>query len=567
MQRDDLIIRIAGEGGQGVVTVGQILQKVIAQSGLHILTESTFGFEIKGSETVFQLRVSPWRILSQGDRIDILVVLNRESYRSHRANLFAGCVMIYDNEEIEPQELEGTIFYSIPMSRVCRSLGNPLSKNMVALGALAQLLLIPADLLRQQIQERFSDEGSTVTRINLEAFEAGLSYMKQQRKRDSYLLKSQPKEGVFLLMNGNEAIGLGALIAGCRFYPFYPITPATTIADWLSKHLPGMGGGVIQGEDPIESLAMAVGASYGGVKAMTATSGPGLDLMQELVGFSSMAEVPIVIVDVQRGGPSNGLPTQQEQGDLFAACFGGHGDVPRIVLAPSDVRDCLYLTIEAFNLAEHYQVPVILLSDASLSRRSETVPRPELTKIRVTQRARYDQSQPHYLRYSNTEDGISPMAIPGQTSGQNIATGLEHTEAGSPCYSPEGHTMMTDKRFKKLEALEDDSLPIEREGPARAEVGIISWGSTQGAVREAMQRFQQMGLDVAALYPKLLWPLPVRSLRSFAKSVKKVVVVEANKQGQFAYMIRSCLQIRLDQIKRYAGIPISPWDIFSKEDL
>ena len=568
LEKKNLIIRVAGEGGQGVVTVGEALDRAVAQIGLHVLTESTFTPEIKGGDVMFQLTISSSTIPSQGDRLDILVALSTRGFRANQGVLAPGSVLVYDPEDIEPLELDGVIPYPVPMTDISRSLGSSLLKNMVALGTVAQLFSIPMNVLQDQIRKQFSNKNPSMLRMNLGAFEAGFTYAGEQiRKQDPYLITSGEKRNDLLLLNGNEAIGLGALIAGCRFYSFYPITPATTIGDWLSKHLPGLGGSVIQAEDPIESAALTIGASYAGAKAMTCTSGPGLDLMQECIGFSGLAEIPVVIVDVQRVGPGNGIATQHEQSDLFAAAFGSHGDLPKIILAAADVRDCLDLTIEAFNLAERYQVPVILLSDASLSRRSQTVFRPSLSEIRITNRILYDSARPSYARYQVTHDGISPMAVPGQSGGEYIATGLEHTETGSPGYSPQAHTIMTDKRFRKLATLEEDFLPIGREGPDQADVGIISWGVTQGAVREAVQRFRQIGSDVAALYPKLLWPLPVKALETFAASVKKVVVVEANKQGQLASMIRAYTRIETHQIQTYNGVPISPWDIFGKEGL
>jgi len=568
LKREDLVLRIAGEGGQGVIAFGEILQRAVAQSGLNISGESAMTSDIRGGLVEFHLRMSPSPILSQGDRLDILVALSDGGYRNSRASLAAGCVMIYDEAEITPEGLEGVTLYSVPMTDISRSLGSLLLRNMVALGTVAQLFSIPMDVLQGQIRKQFSKKDPSMLRMIFRAFNAGFTYAGEQiRKQDPYRIKPGQRRDDLLLMNGNEAIGLGALMAGCRFCSFYPITPATTIGDWLSKHLPGLGGSVIQAEDPIESAGLTIGASCAGTKAMTFTSGPGLDLIQECIGFAGTAEVPMVIVDVQRVGPGKGIATHHEQSDLFAAAFGGHGDLPKIVLAAADVRDCLGLTIEAFNLAERYQVPVILLSDAILSRRSQTVPRPRLPEIRIGNRILFDPAKSPYARYQVTSDGISPMAIPGQSGGEHIATSLEHADTGSPSYTSQGHTIMTDKRFRKLDLLEEDFLPLDREGPARAEVGIISWGITQGAVREAVQRFGQIGSDVAALYPKLLWPPPVKALETFAASVKKVIVVEANKQGQLARMIQAYTRIEPHRILAYNGAPISPWDIFGKEGL
>jgi 2-oxoglutarate/2-oxoacid ferredoxin oxidoreductase subunit alpha len=278
-----------------------------------------------------------------------------------------------------------------------------------------------------------------------------------------------------------------------------------------------------------------------------------------------MAELPLVIVDVQRAGPSQGLATKHEQSDLFSAALGGHGDAPRIVVAAADVNDCVGLMIAAFNLAERYQVPVIVLSDAALSRRRQTVPRPDLARVHRISRTPHEASGSRYLRYRLTADGISPMSMPGQPGGEYTATGVEHTESGSPAETPRDHAAMTEKRFRKLSAVEEDFPPVEREGAAHAEVGFVSWGMTQGAVREAMQRFRQIGLQAAALYPKLLWPLPVKALELFAASVNKVIVIEANQQGQLAALIRARTKIQPGLIHLCTGVPISPWEIFGRE--
>jgi 2-oxoglutarate ferredoxin oxidoreductase subunit alpha len=563
--RTDLLIRIAGEGGQGILTAGEILSRAIARSGLHILADATFSSDIKGGDALFQLRISSSPILSQGDRLDILVALSENGYRSHEATLAPGCMVICDDEMIL-RKPDGVIFYPIPMARISSAMGSPVSKNMVALGVMTRLLSLPADPLRQVIGQALAAKGASVVQTNLKAFDEGISYGKDHLvKQDPYLLPVGTGEDNRLLLNGNEAIGLGALMAGCRLYAYCPITPSTTIGDWLSHHLPGVGGKAIMTEDAIESAALAIGASYAGAKAMTGTSGPGLDLMQELIGFAGMAELPLVIVDVQRAGPSQGLATKHEQSDLFSAAIGGHGDSPRIVVAAADVNDCIGLTVDAFNLAERYQAPVIVLSDASLSRRRQTVPRPDLSQVGRVGRALHHASGSRYLRYRLTADGISPMSVPGQSGGEYTATGVEHTESGSPTEIPRDHEAMTEKRFRKLSAVEEDFSPVEREGAARAEVGFISWGMTQGAVREAMQRFRQIGLPAAALYPKLLWPLPVKALEAFAASVNKVIVVEANQQGQLAALIRAQTKIHPGLIHLCTGVPISPWEIFGRE--
>jgi len=352
-------------------------------------------------------------------------------------------------------------------------------------------------------------------------------------------------------------------VAGCRFFSCYPITPATDIANWLSRHLPKVNGVVVQAEDEIASLGQVIGASFAGVKAMTGTSGPGLDLMVELLGFASMAELPIVIADVQRGGPSTGLPTKSEQADLFLAAKGGHGDFPRIVLAAATIEDCFYLTVEAFNLAERYQIPVILLSDGALASRTEKIKRPDLSKIRIVNREAYSGNG-EYQRYAVTETGISPISVPGQAGGRYMATGLEHSETSAPKYSSDYHEKMTEKRFRKIATIEDEFPEPESEGDKDGDLGIISWGLTQCAVREAMKECADKGLRVRALYPKLIFPVPVKAIQRFASTVKKVLVPELNYQGQFAELLTTHAGVNAIRFNLYGGLPFTPAQIREK---
>jgi 2-oxoglutarate ferredoxin oxidoreductase subunit alpha len=322
-------------------------------------------------------------------------------------------------------------------------------------------------------------------------------------------------------MTGNQATALGALAAGCRFYAGYPITPATSIMEFLSQQMPQVGGTLIQAEDEIAAITMAIGASYGGVKAMTATSGPGLALMIEAIGHASMTEVPVVLVDVQRAGPSTGMPTKTAQGDLFMALYAANDEAPRFVIAPDSVEDCFYQMVNAFNLAEKYQMPVMVLTDQAMSERVETIRPIDLSRIQVVDRLKPDLDgdgrENGYQRYALTEDGVSPMAIPGMRGGHYVAEGLEHNERGAPNYTPEMHRAMTEKRHRKVESARRELRHwsvVDEWGDPGAEIGIIGWGSTKGTVREAMARAMQEGVRVGALYPATLgggarWrPLP-----------------------------------------------------------
>ncbi|MBI2912339.1 MAG: 2-oxoacid:acceptor oxidoreductase subunit alpha, partial [Chloroflexi bacterium] len=373
-----------------------------------------------------------------------------------------------------------------------------------------------------------------------------------------------------LVMSGNDAITAGALYAGCRYFAGYPITPASDILETMAAQLPRLGGVCLQAEDEMAALASVIGASYAGVKAMTATSGPGFSLMTELLGLSSMAEIPVVIVDAQRSGPSTGMPTKLEQGDLFQALYGGHGDFPRIVVAPGSVQNCFRVTVLAFGLAEKYQCPVIILSDQSLSHRTETIEKVDTERLSglVMQRQRPNGVEPdEYLRYQLNDNGVSPMAVPGLDAHPYVATGLEHDERGHPRLSPATHEAMTAKRFAKLAAARaeiDNEELAPRYGEAKADLGIIGWGATQGSIREAVDRALAKGYKVAAMHPRVLNPLPEQRLREFIGSCQQVMVPEVNYQGQFAHHLAATLGIRPLRLNKIGGLPFTPGEVFAK---
>jgi 2-oxoglutarate ferredoxin oxidoreductase subunit alpha len=366
----------------------------------------------------------------------------------------------------------------------------------------------------------------------------------------------------------------------------YPITPATPIFETMTKLMPKVGGRAIQMEDEIASISACIGASFSGAKAMTPTSGPGLQLMGEQLNLASMLELPLVIVNVQRGGPSTGLPTKTEQGDLKFAIYGTAGESPRAILAPSGVQDCFYQTIRAFNIAERYQMPVILLSDQSIGYRKATVRVPELSNIGTV-----DSSVPcekivvpdpahiqiagriepgpedlvGYRRFADTDDGVSPIARPGTAGGQYLATGLEHTETGLPDYSPTNHARMMRKRFRKLRALSLDleKNPPEYYGPDEAKIGVIGWGSTEGAIREARYLAEEKGIGFRHLHPKVVSPLPDRRIEHFLSELSQVIVVEENYTGQFAHFVKGRFGVRPIEVHKCEGVPITPLEILA----
>ncbi len=565
MNKNDLIIRVAGEGGEGIISTGDFITQACARAGLEVYTFKTFPAEIKGGYAMYQTRASAAPLFNQGDTFDILCAFNGEAYDLNRSRLRPGTAFVYDGPggDFEPDVPEGVHAYAIPMTQTARQLGSIKAKNMVALGALSQLFSIPEQPLREIIAAKFTKKGTTVLESNLNAFTRGRELAAALPKTDPWKMEASAQKRDVVVLSGNDAIGLGALIAGLDFFAAYPITPATEIARYVARHLPKRGGTLIQAEDEIASLAQVLGASFAGKKAMTATSGPGLALMGEMLGMSFMSETPCVVVDVQRGGPSTGLPTKHEQSDLFMAIHGSHGDCGRIVLSVEGVSDCIALTVEAFNLAEKYQCPVLLLSDGSLAFSTQTVPYPEPADYPIVARKSWD-GKGDYQRYVITDDYISPMAAPGTPGGMHIATGLEHDQNGEPNYTGANHEAMQAKRFRKLDTVVNDVAPVEVDGEGNADIGIIAWGSTIGVVREAIARLRADGHSVKGFYPKLLWPMPVEQYEAFAATCGKIMLPEVNYLGQLAHFIRAETSLRPVSYTICGGLPFTPAMIVGK---
>ncbi|MRR49483.1 MAG: 2-oxoacid:acceptor oxidoreductase subunit alpha [Rhodocyclaceae bacterium] len=564
MTKHDLIIRIAGEGGEGIISAGDMITQACARAGLDVYTFKTFPAEIKGGYAMYQVRASSQRLFNQGDSFDVLCAFNGEAYDLNHARIKPGTVLVYDSPgDFEPDIPEGVVAYPIPMTVTAKEMKSPRAKNMVALGALSHLFAVPEAALREVITSKFKRKGDAVVEANLAAFERGRALAAALPKADPWTVETPAEKRDVIVLSGNHAIGLGALIAGLDFFSAYPITPATEVAQYVAKHLPKRAGTLIQAEDEIASLSQVVGASYGGKKAMTATSGPGLSLMGEMLGMAFMSETPCVVVDVQRGGPSTGLPTKHEQSDLFLAIHGAHGDAGRIVLAVESVHDCIGMTVRAFNLAEKYQCPVLLLSDGSLAFSTQTVPTPDPVAFEIVDRKRWD-GEGDYKRYALTDDGISPMADPGTHGATHIATGLEHNELGLPNYTSANHEAMQAKRFNKLKGVIADFPATEVDGDGEADLGIIAWGSTIGVVREAIVRLRDQGFRVKGLYPKLLWPLSAEQFEEFGATCQRLLLPEVNFQGQLAHFVRAETRLRPESHTICGGLPFTPDMIVTK---
>src|SRR5713226_1709568 len=460
---NEVTIRIGGESGEGTISGGDILALASARWGYHVHTFRTFPAEILGGPCLFQVRIGEHPVKSMGDYADVLICLNKEAYDRNISDLSSGGVLIYDPADFTP-DASDFITYAIPFNEIARKEVQLFqTKNMVMLGAISGLFGPPLEAIAQVVESRLSRSRKSnpiLMEKNMLALEIAKKYVTEKLSKHHPYQLGPVVEGDRFVLNGNQALVAGALAAQCRFFAGYPITPASDIMEALAKELPAVGGTFLQAEDEMAALAAVLGASYGGKRAMTATSGPGFSLMTELIGLASMAELPAVIIDAQRAGPSTGMPTKMEQSDLSFALNSGHGDTPRMVVAPADVADCYRLIIMAFEMAERYQMPVIFLSDQSLTARVESVDHSNFKPAEIHERLQFngngkneavavgvEATEHSYGRYAYTASGISPISAPGAGAYTYVATGLEHDDRGHPNYEPENHKAMMEKRY------------------------------------------------------------------------------------------------------------------------
>lgn len=572
----DLKIRIAGTAGQGVISAGDILSYAVARKGFYVTTYRAFPSEIRGDgKCYYQLRISEKRARTAGQTTDMMIVLDKDMLPERLSTVNDGGIVIADSDIVEDNlnDYPNLIKYFVPLSSMAKKVATERSKNALALG-IAVGLVKNLGLHEQVIldmKKRYEKKPQEVIDANINAFNYGYEYALKELKRHDRLENVEMKtSGAKLIMSGNEAIGLAALVAGCRFFAGYPITPATEIMEWIARESPKVGGKMVQCEDEIAAICEVLGASFGGVKAMTATSGPGFSLMQEAIGLASMAELPIVVVDVMRGGPSTGIPTKTEQSDLMSAMFGTHGECPKIVLAPINVEDCFKQTINAFNYAEKYQCPVIILSDATMGPRRECVDLIDFDHIELVNRQKPEESEKgQYKRYKDTCSGVSPVSAPGDEGLAYTATGLEHTEISTPVTDPQTHKMMMEKRFRKLQTASHEFTKAKRFGVKGARIGIISWGSTSGAVIEAIEMANERGIDIEVLYPRTLYPMPTPWIKEFLEDKDIVITIEANFNAQLkSIIVERCNHInralKIVEFLKYNGTPFNAEEIFDK---
>ena len=574
----DMTIEICGMSGDGTIAAGVLLNAAVTRAGYYLLAFDSYPAEIRGfGRCVTHSRIGSNEMIALKNKAHVLISLDDEQSMSRLGNLEDDAVVLFDNRPPAYVDQTKTIaahvapevrLFGIPFGELsAAATGNRRGRNLVALGAFAALFGVTPDCFENAIEKKFGAKGKDVLSAIQASFKAGYQYVKDTFSDERILSLSRdkaPDESHELLVSGNEAIAKGALDAGLMLYFGYPITPATPVMEILAKNLPEKGGEVMQMEDEIASIGAVIGAGFAGKRAMTATSGPGFALMTELIGHATVTETPAVIVNAQRGGPATGLPTKTEQSDLQAAVFGGTGDAARIVIAPTNVRECYEYTKISFQIAEKYQTPVILLTDFFLHNRVESIDGLPAKESDLKDWNVYpaEDQKGAYKRYTVTRDGISPRALPGMEGYIFTTSGLEHTEKGNPDYTPVVHTQMTQKRHDKIQnALADLPVPEVHAPEGRLDAGIISWGSTFGSALEAARTAQAQGKKVGAMKIAAIFPYHSEKISEFMERCETVLIAELNYEGQLANLIGYLSQKRVKRLNQVTGIPISPVDI------
>jgi 2-oxoglutarate ferredoxin oxidoreductase subunit alpha len=537
----EAIIRFAGNSQDGIQAIGGFLARLAGRSEQEVMTFMTIPSTISGGPSIFQVRIGSGEVLSSGDESDVLVAFYQHSYEDHIGAVRKGGIVLYDSDHVQPNLEWSKDFRHVPVpisSRTIEAIGGTAKdkgKNIFTLGLVARMFDLNVPKLERLITERFTGKDESVLKNALSAFHSGYGYSLGNLLETFKFVEARKKSGHQVVMTGNEALAYGLIAAGIRFGAAYPITPWSEIMELLRRELPKYGGTFVQCEDELASVCMAIGASWAGRLAVTGSSGPGVALKTEALGWAVMAEVPLIICDIQRGGPSTGMPTSVEQSDLNMACFGGHGDAPRVVLAPGSVEDCFFTAIEAVNIARKYNVPVFIVSDQSIATRIEAFEEPPLEKL--CQDLSPDLSPvAEYTPYPLNGE-VQPRVVAGTpilNGKYPIATGLEHDEMGHPTASPKLHMQMTARRRRKLQKLAAE-LPLPQVyGPAEGNVLLVGWGSTLGPIREAVERARAAGDSVSALHMRHICPLP-DGLENIFAGFNEVVVVEMNDEGLYGY--------------------------------
>jgi 2-oxoglutarate ferredoxin oxidoreductase subunit alpha len=562
MSRTEVSIRIGGAAGDGVASTGEIFGKTLARSGQHVYAYNSYQSVIRGGHVWWQMRAGSEKVYTQPENCHLLIALNQDTIDQHALGVEKGGGILFNSDKLQvrPEHLaNGAQSMGLSMSKLAKL---PIMQNTVATGAFMFLTGLPLESLEKALEERFGKKKPEVVQPNIEAARAGFEFAKQNWKSLGLGLELSKKQR--LVMTGNQAIAVGALAANCKFFSAYPMTPASSIMHFLAPNGPKHGMVMKQCEDEIASMNMAVGAGQMGIRAMTATSGGGFALMTEAIGLAGMLETPVVVVNVQRGGPSTGLPTKTEQGDLFQVLGAGQGEYPRIILAPQTLEDAFHTTAESFNLAERYQCPVLIISDLMLSEHTETV---DTLNLNV----RFDRGDvmsewkgtTPYLRYADSPTGISPRIYPGTPNATYVSASDEHNERGeviSDVFTdPVMRKKMMEKRMRKIETAKKEVaklFPVKLEGPADADVTLVGWGSTYNLLYALQRRLEEEGTKTNILMIKVIAPFLSEEVAAVLAKSKRPILIENNYTSQMGRLIRMETGFNIkDRILKYDGEP------------
>ncbi len=539
-KKNSVSLAMVGSGGAGVMTAGNMMLEAATKAGLYGLMTRTVGPQIRGGEAAALLRLAEKPVHCVDDTFDILVAVDWKG-----AERFSGEVPLSNNSLIITDPVTGEIpevllasgarVIEIPISELAASVDGG-RENMVILGLVAALIGLGEDPIKKIITKKLSKKGDAAVTASQDAVRLGFAAGIELESPVKISSNGEKKDR--WLISGNQAAGFGALRGGVRFVAAYPITPATEVLEWMSPNLPKVGGTLVQAEDELASINMAIGASFGGRPSLTATSGPGLSLMMEGIGLAVASETPVVIVNVMRGGPSTGVPTKSEQTDLNIAVYGLHGDAPHVVTAPTSVEDCIFTAQWSVYLAEEMQTAAIVLSDQFMGQASSIIDPPANISFMAKRKIETNPEE-EYLRYAVTADGVSPMTLPGTEGGQYVADGLEHNPKGLPSTLMEDHRDQMDKRDRKVAEFNYGDHWADVEGDENCEFVVLTWGSTTNAVREAIERLNADGISSKLVAIRLLLPAVPEQFNQALKGAKKILVVEQSHSGQFLKLLRA----------------------------
>ncbi|MFH1903261.1 MAG: 2-oxoacid:acceptor oxidoreductase subunit alpha [Candidatus Omnitrophota bacterium] len=573
MKQNEVAFKIAGEAGQGLNVSTLNLARTFTRKGFHAFLLTDNPNSIKLEPTWCSLRVSTSLIASQTERIDVLVALKTDAVLRYQAEVSDDGFIIYDEDAVNPEgekQLAGIKYLPVPLSRIANTMKAPdLIRNTIALGGFLALIDYHPAGMKEIIAEVFARKGEAIVNQNISALEAGFNFV--QNNYGSFIRKRLPEENgpARLFLTGNDALSLGAIKAGCKLLAAYPMTPASPILHYIASKEREYQIVVKHTEDEIAAMNMAIGANFAGVRAMTCTSGGGFSLMVEALGMAAQSETPVVVVVGQRPGPSTGQPTHTGQGELQFLISASQGEFPRIIIAPGDATETFRETFNAFNLAEKFQVPVLILTDKYLAESYTDWSELKDDDLKIDRGKLLTEAQlsaeQNYLRYQITSDGISPRSIPSQQNGIHVATSYEHDESGWYQEDPAGVKKMYDKRFAKMPFILKEMKEPKLYGPDEAQITLLAWGSTKGPVLEALERLANEGIAANLVHLTYLWPLPVEALSGLIKNAQKTIMIEGNYTGQLAQVIRQETGLKIDHIlTKYNGQPFYPAEICAK---